>query len=293
MDFGARRDTAHADSGSNNFSVFNTGLPMYKWRQGVQRLVILPIKMTDKRNPRVAQNATLKGSNDYDFEVRIHKDLPGGTYVCPKSYGQACPVCEAAAKAKDAGEEYKPLMAKGRAFFNVVDLDNLDKGVQVLDSANGWDTKPQFPQILQQVQTAFDNDAEMQGKTPGAFFADPDNWLMIKVLAVAETFNGKTFFKPSQITLAGIPEKGVAALKPFLDKVYQFEDYIDIPTYKELERVLTGDDEEGSSDDPFAEEEAVPEAPKQETPKPTAKPKTSAKSLWDDDDDTGGETLPF
>ena len=107
----------------------------FKPKKGKYRLDILPYLVASKKHPQKLKI----GMEDYALELAVHQRVgPGeGAYVCPKkNYGKPCPICEEIEAMKSAGKdkaEYKPLYPKSRIFYNVIDLDDEDKGIQLFE----------------------------------------------------------------------------------------------------------------------------------------------------------------
>jgi len=311
-----RRDMNSVDAGIN-YCIIDSDAPKYKFRQGIQRLLILPTPMTNKKNPRVYVNPELKNTMDWDFEIWEHRGLAGGTYVCPSSYGMPCPVCESvkaltgAAQTDTEKKDADKQRAAHRAFFNILDLDDVEKGVQILETAAGYKDKPQFPQLLAHAQQSFETDADMQATAPGAFFPDlPNNGLVVKIDGIPDKYNGTAFYKPASITFVPLKpaEKEIAAA--YLEKVIIFDRCIKVLSYEELEGIYTGDmqDDTDSDDEPAAVIPPVKEVTQAKpatvttvktvigTPVPTGikdlPPSPPKKNFWETDNDTK-EGIPF
>ena len=305
MDFGNRRNVNANNTGSN-YSVIDTTAPTFKFKMGMNRIIILPYMPTKNLHPRVFDHSIEKGKTpDWDIELRVHKNLPGGSYICQHTYGydRACPVCEAAQQLKDAGKDTEGLFSTLRAFFNVVDLDDVDKGVQVLERG----AKKGFLPNLAAIQEQWDRDAESQAKAPGAFFADIDNGLELRVLCTAGSYNGKPFADPTQITLVPFTPEVKQIAQALKDSVVYFDRCIKVLPYAELEAVYTGDDsiEEDDVPEPVAppvvkpapskatmrhDPPPVPSTPVAPTKAPVEIPTAPKKNFWEDDVE---EDIPF
>jgi|WetSurMetagenome_2_1015567.scaffolds.fasta_scaffold08618_11 hypothetical protein len=244
MDFGKRRDVAHLEEGVS-YTVINSSASRYKFHEGIQRLIFMPMPMVSKKNPRVFADPSRKGGYDWSFELWEHANIAGKTYVCPSSYRQPCPVCDAAKARKAAGETEGLPFAKHRAFFSIIDLDDLASGVQILETASGYPAKPQFPQMLASIQSMFDADPDKQAAAPGAFFADADNPLVVKISCVPDTTKeGRKYAKISSIELVPMKPAEKQIMHDNLTKVIVFDNCIDIKSGAELEKIYTGDMDE-------------------------------------------------
>ena len=96
---------------------------------------IIPYRVSIKNHPEGVE----KGDTWFQRTFFIHKDVgPNNkTYLCPKTVGKPCPICEEHAKLRkdpDADDEtLKKLRQKERELFNVIDTSDRKKGVQILD----------------------------------------------------------------------------------------------------------------------------------------------------------------
>lgn len=100
------------------------------------RVNILPYVIKTKKDPLVFSEDAEIGGDSYVYDIYIHNYI-GATQadvICPKmNFNKACPICDMARTLKDKGKdkESKALSPKRKCYYNIVDLDDQEKGVQV------------------------------------------------------------------------------------------------------------------------------------------------------------------
>jgi hypothetical protein len=109
------------------------GLTFWKPEQGKQRIDIIPW-LTGKQNPTFPE-----GTATYVLEYYAHKGVgpENKTLLCPKkNYNQKCPICEHVDAELQAGAEWNDVSgfaAKRRCCYNVVDVGNKSKSIQLFE----------------------------------------------------------------------------------------------------------------------------------------------------------------
>ena len=83
------------------------------------------------------------GSGDYVLEIYTHNNIgiENKEYLClQRMFGKSCPVCEEMYRYKEEGEEEseKKLWPRHRTLYNVIDLDEEEKGIQIFDVTFNW-----------------------------------------------------------------------------------------------------------------------------------------------------------
>ena len=108
------------------------GMEFFSPKKGTMNLDIIPYKVSADNHPEVAE-----GELWYQRTVFKHFGIgpEEKSFICPKTIGKRCPICEEHAKLRrdpDADEDtVNALRPKERELFNVIDLDDEDKGVQL------------------------------------------------------------------------------------------------------------------------------------------------------------------
>ena len=254
-----------------DFSKLEEKHSFFKPEEGGQKIDILPFPV-GKKHPYVVKGKLEKGDPFYSLPRFVHKDIGGSgkSFVCPnRNYGRPCPVCELAdemkRKAKTEDEKNAVPYARLRLFYNIVNYDDPEAGVQIFET-NAKD----FEEPLKAAQTDADKEADKEGDKP-KFFADPDDGLTVKIIGAEKTFNGNKYIGITNVSL--VPRK--SDVSEFVDQVIRFDTLIEEPTYDELVAIMNGtdsdDDDEG--DAPAAETPAkkVTRAEPEEDERPAKK----------------------
>jgi len=149
----------------------------YKPEKGTDKIDILPYIVSTNKHP-----TEKKGDYDYLLDIYIHFGIGANenTVVCPKkTYGKPCPVCEELVDLyKEDKDEAQKITAKRRCIYNVIDLDNEDKGIQLFDVSHYLFEKELLDELNEVDEDMVICDLE-EGKT-------------IKFRAVQETLSGNT-----------------------------------------------------------------------------------------------------
>ena len=111
----------------------------YKTIKGKNEIDILPYEVTTKNDPK----GTAIGDDNYKLEYWQHSAIgPNEERVlCLKeTFNKPCPICEERKKMLDSGadwndDEVKALKSKRRCTYNVIDLNDTDKGIQLFDAS--------------------------------------------------------------------------------------------------------------------------------------------------------------
>lgn len=102
-------------------------------KKGKYKIDIIPYVVSDPKHPNGIEAGELWFRRTIFVHYGIGAEEKG--YLCLKTVGKRCPICEQRAKLmKDANSDdelVKALKPKQRDLFNVIDLDNEDKGVQL------------------------------------------------------------------------------------------------------------------------------------------------------------------
>lgn len=144
-------------------------------------------------NPRADE-----GMVHFERSFYVHKNIgpDNNSYTCPyKNSGKKCPICQFKTKLamdpKTKKEVIKALDPKLRQLYLVIDHDNREDGLQVFETAF-WKS---FGELLRNKVKAGDDDSPYQN-----FFHLEDGFYL-KVTTEQDSFNGKTYYKPSNIEM--------------------------------------------------------------------------------------------
>ena len=202
----------------------NSDTPLFQLKQeGARRIDIIPYRVS-KGNP-YADAGTLHFERTYWAHRGIGVDE--NSYVCPKkTTGAPCPICEARAKlAKDpdADEDaLKDLAPKERQLFNVIDLDDRDRGVQVFDVSYHL-----FGKRLDKEVKSEPDEYE--------FFADLREGLSLKLGVEEGTFGGGGYYEVATI---GFKARKEQYGDDVLDQVYDLDAMLKVLPYDKLKAIF-------------------------------------------------------
>jgi len=194
---------------------------------------IVPYVIKSKNHPLVKAGDAKIEEEHYVLDIHIHKNVGVNKtdVICPKkNYGKPCPICEQADDYKNKGmqKEFEALKASRRVFYNVVDVREPEKGVQIFDASH------------YNFEKELIDEAKAAAVPPDNFvdFADPsEKGFTVTFRAVEETFGKNKYFEFKSFSFRA-RQKPVA--KEFQDAAISFDDLIKVQTYEEIEAVLYG-----------------------------------------------------
>ena len=258
----------------------------FKPKKGKNSINIIPYIISSPDHPLVKDKTFKIGEQDYLMDLWIHRRV-GPTEVdalcLKKNYGKACPICEEASKYYDKGmkDEGKALAASRRVWYNIIDVNDPDKGLQVFSTSHFL-----FEHELIEEALNGDNGDEMVD------FADISDGKVIEFRGAEKSLNKNDYLEYKSFKFVDREE---ALDESLMDDAISFDSLMVVPTYEELETVLFGggDEEEApparpskkkpeidpdESDDEEEEEEEEPKKPakkvcpepEKETPKKAA-----------------------
>lgn len=281
-----------AAAGGNSFERPSLKLPagcnVVTWnKEGVYRYDILPYELKKNHGNSFAKRFGLEAGDLYFERTYYTHRLPGegnDSYACLKrNFNKPCPVCEEVARLAKEGaseDDYKPLRAKQRQLFNIIDKDDEEKGVQVFDSSTFG-----FGELLDTRVNAADDDDQFDT------FADIETGKTLKITA-KEQPGMKKFFKAVDIQFKDRKPYG----DDILEKVFNLDDLVNELSYAELKkRFFAVPDDAGKTDPEDAADDGDDDTPPARGGKSpgkdgkagasTAKPSSGRKPTSDDDDD--------
>jgi hypothetical protein len=200
-------------------------VPRYQVKEGENRIDIIMYRITNPLNPAVTVNGLEVGELDYYQQLEVHKNIGvnNNQYLCAKRmFGRPCPICEAQSELYEQNdrEAAKKLFPQTRAIYNVIDLDDPEKGIQIWDVSHHW------------VEGELRKLAAMKSKKgPAILFGDFEVGKTIVFYGMEETFNGKKFYKPANFTF----EDREPYDESVCDKAYALDKFYVIPNYEEVQ----------------------------------------------------------
>lgn len=243
---------------------------MGKGRKGLNRLSIIPYLVSIENHPR-------QDVGEIWFELTYWRHTVGSgddrkSFVCPSKTAIAednrCPICEyrnALIKSGSDPELAEELKPKQRQLFNILDLDEEDKGIQL------YDVSPfLFGEML---EAEYDVQEEDFG---GKHFGDPEDGLSIVARFTKETFGSNSFAKIARIDFEereDLDDSLIEEEAVDLDAVLRILDYETLNNeFFELDTGSSSDDEEGEVEED-EEGEVEEEKPKRSKRPPRRKKK--------------------
>ncbi len=224
-------------------------------KKGTNMIDIVPYEITVDNNPDAES-----GELDSTRTIYVHYGIGAEEtrYICPKTIGKKCPVCEVMKELykegdKDGGNAIRP---KERELRNVWNHEE--------DRAEVWEhSQWTFGKLLNE-EINEDEDEVYAG------FSDLEDGFTIKARMKEEKFNGNTYLEAGKIDFkkrADFPES-------ILDEVYDLDEILIVPSYEELQKAFLEVDED-------EEEETNGRSSK----KDSKSSKTSRRRRSDADDD--------
>lgn len=252
-DFGARSNVKAGENKQGIFDFKGKKVNFYKLKVGTNKFNIIPFKAT-ANHPLVKSGVFKKGNDDYGLILNVHKfiGVNKDTFVCPTTYGKACPICEASRAAYDSGDKKTgdALRARIMVYYNIVNPLEDDKGVQIFEFNNH-----EFEKVLKQSDESARKSVD-EDDIGYIHFAHPSveggRYIVIEATEEATPF-GKPRAKPSSVYF----KKRREPTDEYLDQIIQLDDCVKVLSYDELENVLTGGTNEATEEKP--KEEAVEE----------------------------------
>lgn len=252
------------------------GINVFKEKPGDKEMLdVLPYVVSDQahmdRNDE--DEIAVPGTEWYKKPFLLHRNIGANndSYVCRRTIGKKCPICEFRAKRQSEGaeqEELNALKVSLRNLYYVVPLKNKD-----------YDAQPHIWDISQFCFQAMLND-ELEENEDNGVFPDLDEGLTLRVRFSKESFAGNSFAKASRIDFDQRDEQyGEDYIKnlPSLDDVLVIHEYDKLHNvFYELEDEPEPE-EDVEGEDAAEPEESEPEPENQEPPKQERKPKSGGE----------------
>jgi len=211
-----------------DFSSFEKPPTFYNVIEGYNFLDVLPFIIKSKYHPQEFK----PGQIDYVIEVYVHSGigLLNNHYIClEKTFGRPCFVCQERQRLiKEEKKNWKEpevsaLNCSRKVLHNVLDLKNLDKGIQLFYASYAYFEK----ELLDAV-----NDYKIKKNlTMAPLFADLLEGKSISFKASAEKWGEIPYFKYKNFTL----EDRTQAFDPsILEMTIPLDSILYIPTYDEV-----------------------------------------------------------
>ena len=239
-------------------------------------LDVIPYVVSDKRHPDAeagAEVGTLWPSRRY----YVHRGVGAeeNSYICPlKTFGKPCPICEyASARARQGGdrEELKALRPKARDLYNVIDLDDPDKKIQLFDMSGFL-----FGDTLTKELIDASDDEQCFAELKGGY--------SLKLRFEKKSFNRNEFWAVDRIDFV---ERKKDYKESIIEETVPLDDILVEPDYKTLEKIFLM--AEGGEDDEEEEERPVRRRSKDEEEE---EPKRRHSSKDEEEEEEDSEPEP-
>jgi len=227
------------------------GARLFRPREGgVKRIDVIPF-VAGKGNPYAEE-----GAITFERTFWVHRNVgpDQAQYVCPaKSAGKRCPICEYRRKLMDdpAADEQmiKDLKPQERQLFNVIDVDEPDKGIQIWDVSYWCFGKQLDGEIKTQAE---DPEAE---EDYSMFFSLTDGYTLR--VAIEEASAGSfSYFKTATIQFR---KRRKPYPEDLLDEAHCLDDLIIVLPYEKLKAIfLQLPEAETEVENPVGEDDEAP-----------------------------------
>lgn len=236
-----RRRSKERGSGNRNIKV-PEGMEFYRAKKEKEsaRLDIIPYIVTDK-NLGYAEPGDLW----YEKTYFAHYKIGGGerNCICPTTIGKKCPICEFAANLKrqpktpENEEIIKDLRPKRRQLFNLINLAEPDKGVQIHENALF-----NFGEVLENEL----REAEGQNPEFGNFLNLKDGFTLKVRWDEEQQKGGRVYLKAGRIDFI---ERKRDYPESILKDSVDLDKALIILSYEEIERLFNGVEDDDEQDE--------------------------------------------
>lgn len=236
-----RRNQQKQEQGAGGF--FKSDLKdvhFWKCTEGDHKIDIIPY-FAGANDPLVVKGEMKEGDEQYVLEFFVHGNDVGigdfGIMCLQATYNRPCPICEDYRRRLKAGEDDKVLKYlkpkwNPRSVYNIIDIDNENKGIQVFHTSHYLLETELLEQAKVPVRPG------QSGIDPIIVFYDPEIGKSIAFKRVgtgANTqFNGVRFFDRPP---------GFKVDQRDLDDAYCLDELLYIPTYEDVRKFYYGADE--------------------------------------------------
>jgi hypothetical protein len=240
---------------------------------------IIPYKVNVSNHPEVG-----KGEEWYQRTIFVHYNIGSDNkaFICPKTIGKPCPICEYVKELFNSDEEEnielaKQIKAKERELYNIIDLDDQEKGVQLFEYSYHL-----FGKALDEEVNEGDDDL--------AGFAELEGGKTLEVHFRKKKLGKNEFYEVRKIDFEDREEYE----KDILEDAYDLDSLLKVQGYDFLQKALFDapleeeeDKEDDKEDDDDGDEPKKPSKKKSDKKADKKTAKKPKKSKDDDDDDDG------
>jgi hypothetical protein len=265
-----RRAERNMNRGGAMYLDLPEGTEQFRPKKGTYSLDVIPYKVSVSNHPEAE-----KGELWYQRTIWVHFSINNKSYLCPRTINKPCPICEQVkdlynsddqADRKLAGD----IKAKERELYNVIDLDDQDKGVQLFNISYHLFGK------------ALDEEIN-EGKDEYGGFAELEDGKTLSVRFGEKSIGGgKPFVEATRIDFEDRDDYD----EDILDDVVDLDSILVVESYENLQKALYETDDADEEDDDEDEDEDEEEEDETEKKKKNVK-KSGKKSSKKNHDTTG------
>lgn len=213
-------------------------IPIYKVKEGQNLIDIIPYRISNPNNPAIRLNGFELGDEDYFQHLQTHQNIGSNKneYLCRnKMFGKKCPICEAQNELWDVDKTLaKALYPKDHVVYNIIDLLEPEKGIQVWKISKFW------------VEDNLVKLSAMKSKSGDPIiYGDWEIGWSIEFYGMEQKFNGNKFFKPENFSFIKREEKYEESI---VDKAYPIDQWYNIVEYDTIFNDYNGIEAEEESD---------------------------------------------
>lgn len=239
-------------------------------------LDIIPYTIKSKNNSYVAAGDMAVGDKLHMLDYYSHRNIGPlkKTIICPlMTSGLPCPICEEYERAKKAkgwdSEEAKALKPSRRIAYNVIDADDDDETVQIFDVSYFLFAKGLIDEAKHQAKKQGVDDLDYAG------LLNPADAMTVEFRNTMEKKGG--FETAEYKGFSFVPRKNKYKGVTPID----LDEYMVVKSYKDIEKMFLGEDEEAEDTPPPVEKDERP-ARRSETKEDTP-PRRSRRDEPEDD----------
>ena len=266
------KEEAHQRGGGSRKFAFPRDVDFFNPKSGRYSIDIIPYEVNCDNHPDGCERGSLWHRRPYWVHNNIGVEQQ--SYVCPKSIGERCPICEELVRVRKAGgtkEEIAALTPKQRVLYNVIVIDPPTKGVQLFDMSFHNFTK----QLAQEIDIAGD-DGQLDR------YPCLNNGLTIQVRFGEESMGKTTFAEAKRIDFK---ERDYNYEESILKDVICLDDLLKVLPYKELKKVFDDMADESAEDEGEDEKRDSKSGSTYRKPKPKQDDDEDESPFADDDED--------
>lgn len=225
-----------------------------KWYKPKRNVIIdiIPYIVSISNHPDGVEKGEMWWVMPYKQHNNIGSDEK--SYVCLKTFGEDCPVCEDRAKLLKKGydenkEIIDALKPKDRMLLQLIDTEDRDKGIQLMDIS--------YYCFGKQLDIELD-----EGSDDLADFALPEDGLSLKIRFIEEKLGKNSFLKADRIDFI---ERDEQYDESICEEGYQLDKLLRVLSYDELSDifydrrdfidVISGSDEKSDGEEKVEEKE--------------------------------------